>query len=114
MRKGIVKILNWGIQEKQSPLEQRRIRLLNIVAWLSIISNSLYLPYLIYGQSILAISNNLIGAIIFFVVIILNKNYLYRIARLAACIDFSFYFLVLSLGTGEKIGLEYYLTQVAN
>lgn len=109
MNKNNTKILNWGIQQHQSPLEQRRVRLLNIVAWIGVISNSIYIPYTIYVGSLLAESVNIVGTFIFLIIIFLNRKYRYHIARVSACIAFPIYFLIMSLGIGPKSGLEYYL-----
>ncbi|WP_291725925.1 PP2C family protein-serine/threonine phosphatase [Bernardetia sp.] len=113
MIKLIKKILNWGINTEQTPLEQRRIRLLNIACWLGIISNLAYTIFFLILADYLPVATNLIAIFILFGLLKLNKKGKYHIARLGFCLDIPIYFVVMALGLGKEIGIELYFIVTA-
>ena len=105
----IKKILNWGVKAEQTPVEQRRIRLLNIACWLGIISNLAYSTFFAALADYIPVITNVVAIFILFGLLKLNKKGKYHIATLGFCLDIPIYFVVMALGLGREIGIELYL-----
>ncbi len=113
MIKWIKKILSWGVKDDQNPVEQRRVRLLNIACWLGVMSNILYGAFFAVLNDFLPVWTNVVAIFLLLSLLFLNKKGKHHTAMMVFCIDIPIYFIIMSLGVGKEVGVEIYLLVTA-
>lgn len=96
-----------GISEQESPYEQRKTRLLNVINILSLLTIVLYALVLVFQDLYFTGIICLIGLIVFVLPTYLNHIRKFHLARLIACIGLFVFFATLSLMNGEESGMHY-------
>ncbi|NJL15628.1 MAG: hypothetical protein HC913_23245 [Microscillaceae bacterium] len=96
-----------GIRAQESPYEQRKTRLLNIINLLSLFTILGYVLVLVFQDIYYTLLITGIGLLVFVLPTYLNYWHQFQAARLLACLGLFVFFGTLSLMNGEESGMQY-------
>lgn len=99
--------INIGISERETPYEQRKTRLLNVMNLISLFTIVIYAVFLIFQDWIFTLIITIIGLVVFVLPTYLNHLRKFETARLIACIGLFFFFSTITIMNGEESGMHY-------